>query len=254
MAWALVLALIAPTAGHASGTAPGGLTGLLRTPSADTAGRGVFEFGLFSSFHTIEDARFNSHSFWIQELQLGIGTSPFLEVGVTMPVRTRWIDRKDGSTGANSTTGFGDLVASGKLQLPVPGSYLRLGTFASVSAPTGSELRGFSSGHTDFELGGVMTVDLSGIERFVPVRLHFTGGYRWNQSETDGLATGSLDDVAGGGFWPPSYPAVPLGESEAWNDQVPVRGAIEFNTRVLDLFTEFSADILFERCSSSATA
>lgn len=246
VAWAVVLAMISPGSAAASGTAPGGLTGLLRTPTADTAGRGVFEFGVFSSFHSIEDLDLNPHYFWIQELQLGVGASPYLEVGAMLPVRTRWIDRQDESSGATSTTGFGDLVASGKLQLPLPGSYVRLGTFLSVTAPTGSESRGFSSGHTDFELGGVMTVDLADIEKFVPIRLHFAGGYRWNQNETDGLATKSLEDVASGGFWPPSYPAVPAGESSRWNDHVPVRGAIEFNTRVLDLFTEFSADILFD--------
>ncbi len=244
MAWMLCLALLAPNPARGSGVAPGGLTGLLRTPTADTAGRGMFEIGVFSSFHTLEDTDLNRQYFWIQDLQLGVGPSPHLELGVTFPLRSRWIDRTDGSTGATSTTGFGDLVASGKLQLPVPGRYVKLGAFGVVSAPTGSGLRGFSSEKTDFELGGVLTLDLSSIESFVPVRLHLSGAYRWNQNEAAGLATGSLEDVAAGGFWPPSYPAVPLGESNTWNDHVPVRAGLEFTTGALDLFTEFSADLL----------
>ena len=241
--WACALTWLLPVIGHASGVAPNGLTGLLHTPTADTAGRGVFEFGVFSTYHAIDDS-LNKHHFWIQDLQLGVGASPYLELGVKMPLRTRWIDRRDGSRGPTNTTGFGDLVASGKLQLPFPGRYVLFGAHGALSAPTGSQLRGFSSKKTEFELGGVVTIDLSSIESFVPLRLHFAGGYRWNKNENEGLATNSLDDVESGGFWPPAYPAVPLGENEKWNDHVPVRGAIEFNTSALDLFTEFSADLL----------
>ena len=243
--WGLVLAGVVAGASHPeSWSAPGGLTGLSRTRTADTIGRGVFELGAFSSVHTLDDPNLNRHTFWVHQLQLNIGTSPHLELGAMLPLQSRWIDRRDGSTGTASTTGVGDMVVGGKLRLPLPGRFVRFGAFTLVSLPTGSRSRGFTSNTTDFEISGAMTIDLSTIETFVPMRLHLGGGYRWNQNEVDGLAANSLTDVAAGGFWPPSYPAVPLGEGPKWNDHVPVRAAIEFNTRVVDLFTEFSADLL----------
>jgi outer membrane protein OmpA-like peptidoglycan-associated protein len=228
---------------HADSTAPGGLRGLLHVRSADTAGSNVLEVGVFSAGHTLLDSTSSRHYFLVSDLQLGYGVSRDLEVGLDLPVRAWHVSRSADSRITPSTLGgFGDLVGSAKLQLPLPGGVVRLGGIASVTAPTGSKSRGFTTDSNDFEADGLLTIDLSHLDHFVPVRLHLNGGYRWNRQDKFGFGLARLDSLARGGFWPPAYPAVPNGLERRYNDVVPWRVGLEFSTRVLGLFTEFATD------------
>jgi hypothetical protein len=78
----------------------------------------------------------------------------------------------------------------------------------------------------------------------VPIRVHLNGIYRWNRNEEHGVGMAPLDSLQAGGFWPPAYPAVPAGDEVQVNDQLLLRAGLEFVTRPLDLFTEFSVDML----------
>jgi outer membrane protein OmpA-like peptidoglycan-associated protein len=140
--------------------------------------------------------------------------------------------------------GFGDLVASGKLRLPLPGDHVQIAAFGRASFPTGSRSRGFSSESTDYEAGGLLTFDFSDLEGFLPTQLHLNASYRWNRNETQGVGMAPLTDITAGGFWPPAYPAVRAGENDRWNDHLLLRAGVDFSTRVMILFTEFSADLL----------
>ncbi|MFQ5600610.1 MAG: OmpA family protein [Candidatus Krumholzibacteriia bacterium] len=243
LACAGLVAGASPTGAESS--APGGLRGLLHVRSADTAGRGTLEFGVFSHIHTLVDDDDSRHFFLIEDLQIGYGVSPFLEIGIDLPIRLWTVDRSGTSRiDPPDHGGFGDVQASAKLLFPLPWRSLRIGALGAGSAPSGSRSRGFSAESTDLELGGAVTIDLTHLEGFVPTRLHFNGSYRWNRNETEGFGLAPLDDIESGGFWPPSYPPVPLGEGERYNDHLRLRSGVEFTTRALTLFTEFSADLL----------
>ena len=237
------VALFGVSNAGAESTAPGGLRGLLRTRSADTAGHAVLEWGLFSAVHSLDDTNGGTHWFSITDLQFGYGLSPFLELGVALPVRA-WTVTGGGSTAGvpRSQAGFGDLQAGAKLQLPLPWRTVRLGLLGDGSFGTGSASRGFTTGHSDLALGGAWTVDLSKLDRFPPTRVHLNVQYRWNRNEKEGAGLAPLEDVRQGGFWPPAYPPIGVNGMPHDNDQVAWRLGVEFSTRVTTLFTEMAFD------------
>ena len=225
---------------HAADSSPGGLRGLQHVWSADTAGRGVLSAGVDLAAHVLEDTAGSRHDYLISELHFGVGVGRELELGAAVPVRA-W--RATGLTASRiepaSLVGFGDLVVAGKLRLPLGSQTLRLGLVCEGSFPTGSQLRGMSSGATDVEFGGLATLDLSELDRLPPTRIHFNVTRRWNRNETEGVGLASLADPASGGFWPPAYPAVPPGGEPRYNDALRWQGALEFTAAHLSLFTEF---------------
>ena len=240
---ALAGAAAAPARGQSS--TPGGLRGLLEVRSADIQGRGVVALGVFPRMHWLEDAAGNDHVFLLTDFHLAYGLSPYLEASVSVPLRSWWVNQTAGSSiEPASLVGFGDLLTSAKLQLPLPWKTVRLGGFGVVSAATGSSSRGMSSESTDIEAGGLLTVDLTHMQRFLPTRLHLNGSYRWNRNEVRGVGMAPLDSLRQGGFWPPAYPPLPAGASPTENDALLLRVGLEFVTSALDVFTEFSMDLL----------
>jgi hypothetical protein len=238
---AMALLLAAPQLLQAQGSAPGGLQGLVQTLSAIGLEQGIIEPGVFSHGHTLEDSLGGRHYMLIHELQIGYGVSRNLELGVSMPVRA-WRATIQDTLGSqpDAMLGFGDLVASAKVRVPLPGNRLVLSGVGRVAFPTGSKSRGFTTGTTDYEAGGLLTLDYSDLESFVPTRLHLNAIYRWNRNESAGIGMVPLDRVRDGGFWPPAYPSS-VGQTQRWNDHLLLRAGIDFKTRLLVLFTEFSA-------------
>ena len=227
---------------QAQSSTPGGLRGLLRTRSADAAGHGVFEAGVFSSAHALDDTTGGTHYFSVTSLQMGYGLSPFLELGAALPVRAWFVEGGQAVAGVpRGQGGFGDVEAAAKLQLPLPWQTVRLGMLGEAEFPTGSGSRGFSVHTTDLGFGGALTLDWSHLEGFPPTRLHVNGVYRWNRNELAGAGLAPLEDVRQGGFWPPAYPASGNG-SDRHNDQLNWRIGAEFSTRIATLFTEVAID------------
>src|SRR5262249_3013061 len=139
------------------------------------------------------------------------------------------------------SAGFGDLETSAKLQVPVPGRSFRLGMIGEASFAPRSSSRGFPIRNNHLRFGGLLAIDLSRLERFPPTRLHFGAIYRWNRNEAHGYGLAPLEDVRQGGFWPPAYPPT-AGTAPNINDQLLYRGAIEFSTRKVAIFTELAFD------------
>ena len=232
----------APAAGQSS--TPGGLRGLLEIRSADIQGRGVVAVGAFPRLHWLEDEGSNQHVFVITDFHLAYGLTPYLEAAVSAPLRSWGVNQAAGSSiEPSSLLGWGDLLTSAKLQLPLPWKTVRLGGFGVVSAGTGSSSRGMSSESTDIEAGGLLTVDLTKLQHFVPTRLHLNGGYRWNRNEARGVGMAPLDSLRQGGFWPPAYPPLTPGASPSKNDALLLGVGLEFITSAIDIFTEFSMDL-----------
>jgi hypothetical protein len=148
---------------------------LLRVRSADGSERGALSVGAFTSYHSLDDLNATSYRLWVSQLQLGYAVSKELELGIAQPLRA-W-SAHGGTSRPNPTSdiGWGDLEASAKLQLPLPWQRLRLGMLGDASFPTGSGSRGMSSDATDLLLGGLLTLDLTQLQSFVPTRLHANG-------------------------------------------------------------------------------
>ena len=211
--------------------------------AADVPERGELQVGSLWSAHSLVDPQDSRHYFMIGDLRAGYGLARHLQVAAALPVRAWFVSRSPTSRiGAANHAGFGDLATSAKLQLPLPWRALRLGALARVSSPTGSARSGFTTGTTDVEAGGLLTLDLTRLQRFVPTRLHLNVLYRWNHNEAQGFGLAPLDSITRGGFWPPAYPAVPPGSPARYNDQVLLRLGAEFSTRIAALFTEFTWD------------
>ena len=225
----------------ADGTTPEGLRGGWHLHAADTAGRGALTSGATTSVHSRRDSLDQRHVFSVTQLHVGYGLSEYAELGFSLPLRA-WRASNAGIVPSRQV-GFGDLLAGLKLQLPIPGRTVRLGTAARVSLPTGSRSRGWSSEATDFELDGLLTLDFTRNENFLPFRLHANAGYRWNRNEVRGVGLAPLTDIEAGGFWPPAYPGVSPGESVSFNDAVPLGLAAEFSTRILTLFSELTLEL-----------
>jgi hypothetical protein len=226
---------------QSQGLSPEGLRGIWSVHTADTAGRAVLSTGIAAAWHERTDSLAAAHRFSILTLHAGYGLSEHAEIGVALPLRSWWTDspRLD----PRRRTGFGDLLASLKLQLPLPTRILRLGTAARVSFPTGSRSRGWSSRSTDLEWDGLVTFDWAGRESFLPVRIHLNGGYRWNRNESDGVGLAPLDRITSGGFWPPAYPGGGPSAATRFNDAVPLAVGIEFATRILELSSELTWEL-----------
>jgi hypothetical protein len=235
----LVAGLWGATA-EAGDTSLDGLRGTQHVWSADTAGRGVLSAGLALSGHALEDTALAQHYYMVDEFQLGLGLGRWLELGAALPLRAwRATGVTAGRIDPNSLVGFGDLTVAGKVRLPLPGEMVRLGLVYEASLPTGSTLRSMSSGSTDAEFGGLLTVDLSHQDRMPPTRIHLNLTRRWNRNETAGTGLAPPEAPLSGGFWPPAYPAVPAGGQPQFNDALRWQVALEFNAAHLSLFTEF---------------
>jgi hypothetical protein len=72
---------------------------------------------------------------------------------------------------------------SAKLTIPIPSEKFKLGAYGNVTFKTGNKGRGFTTDSNDITVLGLATIDLSDLQSFVPTRLHFNGGYRFNKNE-----------------------------------------------------------------------
>jgi outer membrane protein OmpA-like peptidoglycan-associated protein len=259
VAVAVVLTVVF-TASYASaaGVSYNGTRGLLRTKAADTVGKGNLAFALSSHFQKLNDVEVGSlagifddpgnpatvdYLFFITRVGLTYGLNDYFEIAASLDVRN-WV-RTVGDDGGHELDtftrgGVGDTEVTAKLSIPLPTDRLKVGAAGTFSFPTGNEDRGFTTNETDITILGLATVDLTHLERFVPTRLHFNGGYRINRNEDDGYGIFNPEDPDASGFNPPGYPLVPPGEKNSYNDALLINGAVEFPAPQVTFFVEFN--------------
>ena len=151
-------------------------------------------------------------------------------------------DSESGDLESRTRGGIGDTDVQLKLIPPIPSEFVRLGFLGSMSFPTGDEERSFTADKIDFGMKGLLTVDLTNQDRFVPTKLHFNAGYRFNKNEEDGYGIFYSNNPDSSGFPYPSYPAVPEGESDNFNDMFTFGTGLEFLVGQANLFVEFKWD------------
>jgi outer membrane protein OmpA-like peptidoglycan-associated protein len=254
----LVAVLVLTSLPALAGVSYNGTRGLIRTRTADTNGKGVLTFQLLGQYHTFGDSlregvfEFGDgesggatvdYHFIITRASLTYGLHDYFEIAANLDVRN-WI-RKPDAKGNHSDLetltrgGVGDTDVLGKIAFPLPTPNLKLGVLGGATFSTGSEERGFSTNTTDFFIEGLATLDFTEMEAFVPTRIHVNAGYQWNRNEDFGHGIFWSDKPDSSGFWPPAYPAVPVGEASSYNDALLFNTAIEFPSPQVTFFVEF---------------
>lgn len=257
----VVAACFALPEGATASASYNGTRGLIRTKSADTYQKGSLSFQLSSNYGKQGDEQMGpglslsptdsatvAYHMFISRATITYSLSDFFEIAGDLEVRN-WIRTvAEQTAGANLDTytrgGLGDTDVSAKLTIPLPSDKFKLGAYGNVTFPTGSKDRAFSTDSNDITLLGLMTIDLSDLQKFVPTRLHVNGGYRFNKGEVpagSGLGYGIFDpnfpDTSG--FNPPGYPGVPDTENDSYNDALVFNAAIEFPAPSVTFFVEF---------------
>jgi outer membrane protein OmpA-like peptidoglycan-associated protein len=233
-----------------------GTRGLLRTRSADTFHKGTLCFQISEQYgkqndenlspsffgSTTDSAVVDYHTF-ITHASLTYALSDFFEIAGNLDVRN-WIRTTQDATpgvdlGTETRGGLGDTDVSAKLNLPFHSQKFKLGAYGDMTFPTGSKERGFTTDSHDITVMGLATIDLSDLESFVPTRIHFNGGYRFNQNETRGYGIFNPNNPDSSGFNPPGYPFSPAGKQTTYNDAAIFNTAIEFPAPQVTFFVEF---------------
>lgn len=234
-----------------AGVAYHGTRGLIRTRAADNIGKGRLNFQLGEHYFQYADQTFREWAYpgalvdyhmFITRATLTYGLSAYFELGANLDVRN-WIrdPKQTGGHDLDTSTrgGIGDTQVAGKLTLPLPTDVVKLGALGEASFATGNEERGFTAGKTDVLLLGLLTFDFVNLQSFVPTRLHFNAGYRFDKNEQEGYGIFDADAPDLSGFLPPAYPPVPEGETDSFNDLFLFNTAVEFPAPQVTFFVEF---------------
>ncbi|MCK4537400.1 MAG: OmpA family protein [Candidatus Krumholzibacteria bacterium] len=239
-----------------------GTAGLLRVHEAGTVGKGKLVFSLGTGYYKQygvpifdvagslweyagSDAEVD-YDFFISRAVLTLGLSNNVELSAAIDVRN-WIMRTDDEfAGEEFETifrgGLGDTKIQVKLIPPIPSDVFKLGVLGTVSFPTGSKERRFTTESIDFGVTGLFTLDLTEQESFIPTKLHLNAGYRFNRNEEDGYGILNTNNPNTSGFYQPAYPAVPEEFSDNFNDLFTFGTGVEFILRNTRLFVEFNWD------------
>ncbi|MDD3642314.1 MAG: OmpA family protein [Candidatus Krumholzibacteria bacterium] len=261
---AVALALAAGGAVRAQ-TSWDGTAGLLRVYEAGTVGKGKLVFSLGTAYQrwsdeTLldfpgsfyskaggEDPRTVTYNLFVSRAGLTLGLNDNIELAATLDVRN-WIMQvpEEFETEEFETFyrgGLGDTRVMAKLCPPLPVQRLRLAVLGSASFPTGKKDYRFTTDSIDFGIDGLMTLDMTGVDAFVPWKLHVNAGYTFNRNEDEGYGILNTSNPNLSGFYPPAYPPVPEGKSASFNDLFRLGAGVEF--LLLDkarLFVEFRWD------------
>jgi outer membrane protein OmpA-like peptidoglycan-associated protein len=259
-------ALIASMSGAVMGQdAWKGTGGLLHLERAGTVGRGMLIFSLGTSYTksgqtltrdaegfswingtSLDQAPVDFH-FFVSRAALTLGLSDYLEFSAALNVKN-WIMQVDDEQkvkdvfDTRTRGGIGDTDVLLKLCPPIPSKYVSVGVLGEASFPTGRKVARFTTDEIDFGVKGLLTLSYTGAERFVPTRLHFNLGYRFNRNEENGYGIFHPNDPDVSGFYPPAYPKSPEGKGNNFNDMLQFGTGLEFLVKHSSLFVEFLWD------------
>jgi len=262
----VVFAALASMAGAACGQdAWKGTAGLLHMQSAGTVGRGKLVFSLGTSYYksaemlyrdplnfsflnaTDLDSAGVDYHFFVSRAALTFGLSDYIEFSAALSVKN-WImqvgedvEVKDVFE-TRTRGGLGDTELLLKLCPPIPSKYVSLGVLGEASFPTGRKEAHFTTDNVDFGVKGLLSFNFLETKSFVPTKVHFNLGYRFNKNEDEGYGILNPNNPDASGFYPPGYPASPEGSGDDFNDMMQLGTGIEFLIQNSSLFAEFTWD------------
>jgi len=251
-----------------------GTAGLLHIYDAGTVGKGKLVFSLGTSYAKrneiltpgpyslltgtgLDEAEVNYH-FFLSRACLTFGLSDYVEFSTALNVRN-WIMQvgtEYSSSDFDSRTrgGISDTDLLLKFSPPLPTQFFRFGVLGYLNFPTGNKERRFTTENVDYGVKGLFTFDFSQTENFVPTKLHFNVGYKFNKNEKYGYGIFYANNPDSSGFYPPAYPPVPPGEKENFNDMFEFGTGIEFIAKNTSLFLEFKWDNFLNAGYSDTTS
>ena len=242
-----------------------GTAGLLHLQSAGTVGRGKLIFSLGTSYYksaeTLAQDSLNfswingtpwseapaDFHFFVSRAALTFGLSDYVEFSAALELRN-WIMQVDDQYKVKKVFetrtrgGIGDTDLLLKLCPPIPTKYVSLGVLGEASFPTGRKEAKFTTDEIDFGVKGLLTVNITEMESFVPTRIHFNLGYRFNRNEENGYGLFYPNNPDSSGFYPPAYPKSPEGKGNNFNDVLQFGTGLEFLVKSSSLFVEFMWD------------
>jgi len=208
--------------------------GLLRLRTVESAGLGSLRTTYSQSYHR-QELGLDSGDHWFTGrlgLAFGLGEMGQMAIDTRMHGLLRSVSPTDAAlyqaTGNwDWSGGAGDSDLSLKIILPVPLPRIALAGEGAIRLPTGDDSRNLSVGSRDYEVLGILSIDLHRGSRFVPTRLHLNAGVRVNR-DPDGF--GLPPDPAGGAPspFPPYYPPRGPGETESERRQRLLGVGLEF--------------------------
>ena len=228
--------------------------GLLHLRTDETTGLGAFGLVLGDTYY-YQDVGQASRYHWSTArlgLTFGLGEAGQLSIDQRLHGLLRFTGAGDEELAAavgdsDWLGGLGDADLGLKLGLPLPGNRLRLAAEGALRLPVGDRSRHFTANARDYELLGILSIDLLRGGAFVPTRLHLNAGLRMNRARTGyGLAPGP-SAVGWQGVYPPFYPALTDTEREASLRQILYGAGLEFLGEGLRFSVELSVDLLDRR-------
>ena len=260
----LALALFLSSLMHAlpAGAGFGGpeAGGLLHVRSTDTVGLGTLRSTLSHSYYFQDVGEDSRYHFSLGRLGLAFGLGDVGHVSFDSRVlgAMRFASVQDpilydAIGDSDWTAGLGDSELGLKLVLPMPVSRLRLAAEVDLLLPTGDTEKHFSGESRDYELVGVISIDLLRGTNFVPTRLHLNAGLRVNRNpEGQGLPP-ALDPSEWSSPFPPYYPALEAEELIDTRRQSLYGAGLEFIGTRTRLYGELTVETLYHLTDRYAT-
>lgn len=241
-----------------AGVAHQGTRGLIRSRAADGLGKGMLNFQLSTYYYTYGDStlRFGRYSFndagttdavvdyhfLITRATLTYGLNDYFEIAANLELRN-WVqnptNKGDHQMDVLTRGGIGDTQLSAKLGAPLGVQSVWVGGLGMFNAPTGSKDRRFSTENWDILVMGLLTLDFTDLEAFVPTRVHVNAGWQFNKNEEKGYGLFLAEHPNQSGFGPPGYPQIPVFKDKPFNDEFVFNAAIEFPAPQVTFFVEF---------------
>jgi hypothetical protein len=228
--------------------------GLLRLRTAETTGLGACGLVLGGTYYN-QDVGQASRYHWSTGrlgLSFGLGEAGQLSIDQRLHGLLRFAGAADAELAAaigdsDWLAGLGDADLGLKIGLPLPGDRLRLAGEGTLRLPVGDGDRRFTANARDYELLGILSIELLRGGAFVPTRLHLNAGLRVNQGR-DGQGLAPTAAAAGWqSVYPPFYPALAETQQEASLRQALYGAGLEFLGERLRLSLELGVDLLYQR-------
>ncbi|MCP4545995.1 MAG: hypothetical protein GY835_05955 [bacterium] len=226
--------------------------GLLHVRSYETTGLGAIRVCLSQNYYYQDVGRESRYHRFNNRLGLAFGFGAMGQISIDTRLHGVWRRVSDQDMVSVAPfddpawqTGIGDSDLAGRLVLPVPGSRLRFAGEAVLRLPTGDESNNFGTGCKEYEVVGILSLELYRGRRFLPVFLHLNYGLRINRNPLGYAPPPGILPTTWSAPLPAYYPVLQVGETTSARRQIIYGAGLEFIGERMNLYAELSVDDLF---------